>query len=97
MCYRCGGPKLESFKGDSKKLTPKARFNLYLGYQRPFDRHDWIVDRCGKKIEYVIDFYSGKPMKNQPDIPSFYLDVRPKLNSFEGFSMRFRKFIGLKD
>lgn len=26
---------------------------------RPFDRHDWLVDRCGREVRYVIDFYDG--------------------------------------
>lgn len=90
----CGGIKLTSFKGDSKKLTPKARIKLFLGYQRPFDRHDWVIDRCGKEIEYVIDFYSGKPNPINPNVASFYLDVRPKLNTFEGIKLRIVKFFG---
>ncbi|KAK9453021.1 cytochrome c/c1 heme-lyase [Dipodascopsis uninucleata] len=92
--YKCGGPKLVSFKGDSSKLTPRARINMLFGYQRPFDRHDWVIDRCGKRVEYVIDFYTGKPSSITPDIPSFYLDVRPKL-SLEGAWIRFQKFIGM--
>ena len=24
----------------------------------PYDRHDWTVDRCGKEVEYVIDYYA---------------------------------------
>lgn len=28
-------------------------------FVRPFDRHDWIVDRCGREVRYVIDFYDG--------------------------------------
>ena len=28
-------------------------------YELPFDRHDWIVDRCGKHVRYVIDYYDG--------------------------------------
>ena len=31
-----------------------------MGYQAPFDRHDWVVDRCGTRVEYVIDFYAGR-------------------------------------
>lgn len=91
----CGGIQLTSFKGDSKKLTPKARWKLFLGYQKPFDRHDWTINRCGKEIDYVIDFYSGKPSPLNPNMASFYLDVRPKLNSFEGLKLRVLKFIGL--
>ncbi len=85
---RCGGPKLVTFQGDASKLTPKARMLSLVGYQKPFDRHDWTIDRCGQKIEYVIDFYHGRS-KNPTDI-SLYLDVRPKI-SWEGLRMRFGK------
>ncbi|KAA8893338.1 cytochrome c1 heme lyase [Sphaerosporella brunnea] len=89
----CGGPKLASFAGDSQKLTPRARFKTWLGYAPPFDRHDWTVDRCGKKVEYVIDFYAGKKDPRHPEKVSFYLDVRPKL-SVEGVKMRTAKWLG---
>ncbi|RDA89139.1 hypothetical protein CP532_2230 [Ophiocordyceps camponoti-leonardi (nom. inval.)] len=82
----CPGPKLESFSNKNDSLTPKARLNSLLGYTPPFDRHDWVVDRCGTRVEYVIDFYSGRS-DGKPG-PSFYLDVRPKLNSWEGVKMR---------
>lgn len=92
----CGGIQLTSFKGDSKKITPKAWFKwLILGYQKPFDRHDWTINRCGKEIDYVIDFYSGRPNPKAPGMASFYLDVRPKLNSLEGVKLRVLKFFGL--
>jgi cytochrome c heme-lyase len=85
----CGGIKLTSFKGDSKKMTPRAMLRTYiLGYEKPFDRHDWTVNRCGKEIDYVIDFYSEDDMAGKPQV---LLDVRPKLNSFEGCKMRFMK------
>ena len=90
---KCGGPKLASFAGDSKKMTPRARVKALLGYQPPFDRHDWVVDRCVKKVEYVIDFYSGKPDPRMPGKLSFYLDVRPKL-SIEGVKMRTARWVG---
>lgn len=22
-----------------------------------FDRYDWVVDRCGKEVRYIIDYY----------------------------------------
>ncbi|KAF2709292.1 cytochrome c1 heme lyase [Pleomassaria siparia CBS 279.74] len=91
----CGGPRLESFSGLSSSLTPRARFNTLLGYQAPFDRHDWVVDRCGTKVEYVIDFYAGKDEKKPGKGLNFYLDVRPKLNNWEGVKMRALKFLGL--
>lgn len=89
---RCGGPKLVSFAGDSKRLTPRARWNGVLGYKEPFDRHDWVVERCGKRVEYVIDFYKGRDGLTPL---SFYLDVRPKLNSWEGWKMRGYRAVGL--
>ncbi|KAF2086000.1 cytochrome c1 heme lyase-like protein [Saccharata proteae CBS 121410] len=91
----CGGPKLVSFSGLSTKLTPKARFNTLLGYQAPFDRHDWVIDRCGSKVEYVIDFYAGKDEGRQGKSLNFYLDVRPKLNSWEGILTRAARSVGL--
>lgn len=93
---KCGGPQLVKFQGDSKKISPKARVNMVFGYQKPFDRHDWLVDRCGTQVEYILDFYSGKPNPLVPEMPSFYIDVRPKLNTFEGCRMRFFKWLGLK-
>ncbi|KAI9801400.1 MAG: hypothetical protein M1825_003379 [Sarcosagium campestre] len=90
----CGGPRLHSFSGDSTALTPKARFNSLLGYTAPFDRHDWVVDRCGTRVEYVIDFYKGKDTPEASGL-SFYLDVRPKLNTWQGWKMRLQKAVGL--
>lgn len=90
---KCGGVKLIKFRGDSKILTPKARFLSLFGYSRPFDTHFWTIDRCGSKVEYVIDFYKGRqsetadPRKSQ--MPSFYLDVRPM--GIEGFPARIRR------
>ncbi|KAJ4354747.1 Cytochrome c1 heme lyase [Ascochyta clinopodiicola] len=93
----CGGPKLESFSGLSTSLTPRARWNTLLGYQAPFDRHDWVVDRCGDKVEYVIDFYAGKTQPGQQAGQglNFYLDVRPKLNSWVAVKTRVARFWGL--
>lgn len=91
----CGGVQLTSFQGDSKKMTPKAWIKWMLGYQKPFDRHDWTIDRCGKEVAYVIDFYTGRPNPKMAGMASFYLDVRPKLNSVEGVKLRVLKFFGL--
>lgn len=75
----CGGPKLVKFRGRPKDFSPKARILNLLGYKLPFDRHDWIVDRCGREVRYVIDFYNGAPSPNMP--ASLHLDVRPALDS----------------
>ncbi|QSZ31592.1 hypothetical protein DSL72_001159 [Monilinia vaccinii-corymbosi] len=85
---KCGGPRLHSFLGLSQTLSPKARINTLLGYTAPFDRHDWVVDRCGKRVEYIIDFYAGKASSDGNGKLNFFLDVRPKLNTLEGWKMR---------
>ncbi|KAL6898604.1 cytochrome c/c1 heme-lyase [Trichoderma evansii] len=91
---KCGGPKLTSFANKSERMTPTARINTILGYTAPFDRHDWIIDRCGTRVDYVIDFYAGRPGGTAGG-PSFYLDVRPKLNTWEGLKMRAMRWTGL--
>ena len=78
----CGNPKLKSFGGKAADFSPRARFRSLMGYQLPFDRHDWIVDRCGKEVRYVIDYYDVGPV--DPGSHSFaVLDVRPALDSVE--------------
>ncbi|KAK5138263.1 hypothetical protein LTR08_003324 [Meristemomyces frigidus] len=93
----CGGPKLVSFAGDSKALTPRARWNMWFkGSAEPFDRHDWVVERCGTKVGYVIDFYAGKHEgKAGAEGLNFFLDVRPKLDSWEGMKMRAQRAVGM--
>ena len=86
---------MRSFLGLSTTMSPKARFNSLLGYKPPFDRHDWVIDRCGKRVDYVIDFYAGRSEGKSDDKLSFYLDVRPKLNTWEGWKMRVAKLVGL--
>ncbi|KAL1405396.1 Cytochrome c1 heme lyase [Vanrija albida] len=83
-----GGPRLSSFVGRPKDLSPKAWAKTLVGYTAPFDRHDWYVDRCGKQIRYVIDFYAGKPDPKQPQRMAFYLDVRPALDDWESVRTR---------
>ena len=38
----CDCPRLRSFKGAADKITPRARIRSWMGYEKPFDRHDWI-------------------------------------------------------
>ncbi|KAK0712385.1 cytochrome c/c1 heme-lyase [Lasiosphaeria miniovina] len=91
----CGGPRLHSFAGLSERMSPRARLNTLLGYTAPFDRHDWVVDRCGTRVEYIIDFYAGRNDASGPGKLNFYLDVRPKLNTWEGVKMRALRATGL--
>lgn len=55
--------------------------NPLIRYELPFDRHDWIVDRCGKDVRYVIDYYDG----GMPDEHYKFalLDVRPAMDSID--------------
>lgn len=61
-----------------------------MGYDKPFDRHDWIIDRCGTEQRYILDFYSGPDSLDASKPVSVHLDVRPDL-SFTGAIDRVRK------
>ncbi|XP_030370251.1 cytochrome c-type heme lyase [Scaptodrosophila lebanonensis] len=84
----CGNPRLKSFGGKAKDFSPRARFRSLLGYELPFDRHDWIVDRCGKDVRYVIDYYDGGLVDK--DYRFALLDVRPAMDSFDNVWDRMR-------
>jgi cytochrome c heme-lyase len=88
----CGGPRLLKFQGRPNDYSPKARFLNLLGYRLPFDRHDWIVDRCGKEVRYVIDFYNAAPDASGP--VAMHLDVRPALDSLEAVFARLKMQFG---
>jgi len=104
---KAAGPKSEG--KDQNTLWVRVRFalpclfansfaytypHLYSSYSPPFDRHDWVVDRCGTKLRYVIDFYTGHNPHGLAGNLSFYLDVRPALDSWEGVKMRVERFWG---
>jgi len=87
--------KLLRFLGRPDELSPKARLKMLFGHPAPFDRHDWIVDRGGKQVRYVIDYYHDessvkadeKPahMKDFTSMKSIKVDVRPALDSVESW------------
>lgn len=77
----CGNPRLKSFGGKASDYSPRAKIRHWMGYELPFDRHDWIVDRCGKEVRYVIDYYDGGTMDNNYRFA--LLDVRPAMDSPE--------------
>ncbi|XP_006634946.2 holocytochrome c-type synthase isoform X2 [Lepisosteus oculatus] len=74
------GPTLVRFGGKAKEYSPRARIRSWMGYELPFDRHDWIVDRCGKEVRYVIDYYDGGAV-NKENYQFTILDVRPAYDS----------------
>lgn len=74
------GPELVRFGGKASEYSPRARIRSWMGYELPFDRHDWVVDRCGSEVRYIIDYYDGSI---DPKSGSFaLLDVRPAMDSF---------------
>ncbi|CRK95307.1 CLUMA_CG008665, isoform A, partial [Clunio marinus] len=77
----CGSPKLKSFGGKAQDYSPRAKIRNWMGYELPFDRHDWIVDRCGKDVRYVIDYYDGGIVDDKYKFA--LLDVRPAMDSFD--------------
>ncbi|KAJ1650572.1 holocytochrome c synthase [Dispira simplex] len=83
----CCDPQLLRLRGRPNDLSPKARFLGWFGTPKPFDRHDWVVSRCGREVRYVIDYYAGQ---GQPDVPEFFVDVRPALDSPQSIMDRIR-------
>ena len=70
--------------------TVKSRALGALGYPTPFDRMDYIVDRCGTHHRYIVEFY-------QTSETEFQVDARPAFNSGAGWIDRvFRRpmFLG---
>ena len=86
-------PKLLRFQGKPSTLSPKAQLKVLFGHPEPFDRHDWIVDRGGDEVRYIIDYYHDESgvqhdqlpshLKDMKAMKSIKVDVRPALDSFE--------------
>jgi len=87
-CTECMEPKLKSFGGKATQYSPRARIRQLMGYELPFDRHDWIIDRCGKDVRYIIDYYDGGKLNTKYQFA--ILDVRPAMDSFENVWDRMR-------
>eukprot|EP01100_Stratorugosa_tubuloviscum_P007347 TRINITY_DN3067_c0_g1_i1.p1 TRINITY_DN3067_c0_g1~~TRINITY_DN3067_c0_g1_i1.p1 ORF type:complete len:255 (-),score=104.24 TRINITY_DN3067_c0_g1_i1:186-950(-) len=92
----CSDPRLLRFMGRPHDLSPKARIKTLLGYPIPFDRHDWFVDRCGKEVRYVIDYYympnskqQDKSLENQTS-KNIVLDIRPAADTILSIADRVR-------
>jgi cytochrome c heme-lyase len=50
------------FLGRPQDYSPKARLLNLLGYKLPFDRHDWVVDRCGTEARGRRGSVPGGPV-----------------------------------
>ncbi|KAK9797408.1 hypothetical protein WJX73_007122 [Symbiochloris irregularis] len=79
--HECGQPTLLRFLGRPHELSPLARLQSWRRGTLPFDRHDWYVDRCGKEVRYVIDFYFHDDKAGTPE--AFTLRVRPAVDSLD--------------
>lgn len=85
-------PILKRFRGRPQELSPKAWFSCtFLGAEKPFDRHDWVIDRCGKEIRYIIDYYEG--VSNPDGSPTMNVCVRPALDNLGSVFQRVRRSI----
>lgn len=75
-------PNLKIFGDKAKHFSPaRVRIQNWMGNELSFDRHDWIVDHCGKEVWYVIDYYKADYSPNKYQVA--ILDIRPDLDSFE--------------
>lgn len=84
---------LMRFTGRPNTLSPKAYlYSTVWGGQTPFDRHDWFVDRGGREVRYVIDYYEAP--NDEHDEPVFYLDIRPALDTPGAAFERIRRWSG---
>lgn len=84
-------PSLTRFTGRPSTLSPKAYFySTVYGGQTPFDRHDWYVDRGGREVRYVIDYYDAPNDEDGNGV--FYLDIRPALDSPSAAYTRIKKW-----
>jgi hypothetical protein len=43
-------------------------------YDKPFDRHDWTISRCGEPRRYIIDYYGAHTFARQ---------IEQELNEFD--------------
>jgi len=63
-------PRLSRFTGRPDELSPRAWLAHHvLGRDRPFDRHDWFVTRCGRERRYVIDYYHDESKGKEDRTP----------------------------
>ena len=72
------GPQLLRFGGKASEYSPRARVRHWMGYELPFDRHDWVIDRCGQEVRYIIDYYDGDLDSHSGKFA--HLDVRPAMD-----------------
>eukprot|EP01066_Platyproteum_vivax_P004010 Platyproteum_vivax@DN15032_c0_g1_i1.p1 len=80
---------LKSFQGLSTHPSPLSKFRKAFQGAKLFDRHDWVVDRCGKDVRYVIDFYDDDTMQDDIQIR---IECRPALDTLTNAKDRITRF-----
>ena len=65
------GPRLVKFGGKAKEFSLRAKIRHKLfGYPLPYDRHDWIVNRCGFHVsQNVTNTHLKEQNKDQQNQP----------------------------
>jgi len=71
---KCPNPSLARFQGKDGIYSFKAKLVNFFGGPLPFDRHDWTVDRCGKEVRYIIDYYDWEDENGDTE---YFIDARP--------------------
>ena len=85
----CASPSLLKFEGKANNPTLRSRWTSLIYNQQTFDRHDWTIDRCGRQVRYIIDYYEGE--EEADGNPTFHCDVRPAFDSPQALFQRMRK------
>ncbi|KAJ1616771.1 cytochrome c/c1 heme lyase-domain-containing protein [Pavlovales sp. CCMP2436] len=68
----CEYPTLARFMGRPDDLSAEARVRYWTTGQLPFDRHDWFVNRCGKEVRYIIDYYDLVDKQEADKVPTLH-------------------------
>lgn len=84
----CPNPSLKRFEGNYGKMSPKSFLGEKILGAELFDRHDWYVDRCGKEVHYIIDYYDSND--GDSDEVGYIMDVRPDLSTYENIQDRIK-------
>ncbi|CAG7854011.1 SubName: Full=Uncharacterized protein {ECO:0000313/EMBL:CCA73264.1} [Serendipita indica DSM 11827] len=90
---KCGGIRLVSFAKFKKNRSPSAMWAVFMGHKPPYERQDWIIDRCGHVNRYIIDFYRRPRDPKDPNSPEDKLVVyaRPSVRDWDGAKLRMRR------
>ncbi|ORM41565.1 Cytochrome c-type heme lyase [Babesia sp. Xinjiang] len=85
----CANPQLRRFVGRYGKESPRSFLHRFIwGMGKPFDRHDWFVNRCGHDVRYIIDYYDDPKAGDDVQV---YIDARPALDSLGALYDRIRR------